>query len=107
MAVFCLCIVIFIINLLHIEGVQLNCHVYASLRKLHNFVWVSSFNIVLCCLYASEIIVQSSVQSVILRKHVPNTNSYSTSSRDKQLLEKFCLYMHGKKNLPRYGTCVS
>ena len=74
---------------MHAEGLSLNCRVYASLRKPRPFLWVSSFLIVLFCLQASQLIVQSSVWNEWHTKHKSNTNSKPFSRRGRQLFNNF------------------
>ena len=69
-------------------------------------IQVSLFHIVFFCLHAPQLIVQSSVKNAWRRKHILNTNSYSISSRGKQLFKKICLYKNTRENLPSFLSCI-
>ena len=90
---------------MHTEGLRLNCHVYVSLRKQRHLRRVSLILIVLFCLNAPQLIVQSSIQNDWRRKHISNTNSLSTYRRGNQIFKKFCFNRHTKITLPSFCFC--
>ena len=65
---------------------------WISMSMLQNSVTFFGFlRVPSCCfLHASRLTAQYSVWNDCCRRHISNTNSYSTSSRSKQLFKIFC-----------------